>query len=226
VRLAPVPELPELASKRSSTSLHVGIAVPIFVGELVTAWLTARVDGQNLNSTAFWIVGLGLAGLVGVYVVERRAKKRGKVLRERRLSPGWLMTLGTVATLFCSLFWVLPLKMWVAEDGASRVANQLLADPRCSSSSAALRSVGTLLNAKQVCAYGTTDAVYFVGNQVLDGSTGDMVTKGILYAPSGFGSGLHSVTRICVSPLIGPWWAYQELLLECPAGFVPMGSGP
>jgi hypothetical protein len=221
-----LPPLPELASRRTSTSLHIGTATAIFVAELAAAWITARVDGASLLPTAIWIVALGVAGLCIVLVVERVAMRRGKALREGRLSPGWLVTLGTVAILIASLFWVLPLKMWVAEDGARQVANRLLSHPTCSTSSAALRSVGTLLTTKQVCAYGTEDAVYFVGNQVLDSSTGDMVNKGILYAPSGFGSGLGAITRTCVRRLIGPWWVYQDLILECPSGFVPMGGGP
>ena len=103
---------------------------------------------------------------------------------------------------------VMPLKMWVAEGAANRVAEQLIpteVHSGCTASPSDVNAVGLLMSAHEVCVYRQPNpTVWF--RHTSGPYQGIGVDKGLIYAPSGLGD--NNDTIICVRHLAGFWWAY------------------
>ena len=121
-------------------------------------------------------------------------------------------------------------KMRIDEASATQVAKRLVADPpadvMCETSPSDLDAVTDVMKATAVCLYGSNPTwskeVVFKGGMVsAPGVPGDHVTTGLLYSDF---RGLPRVFDMCLRHLLGPWWAYEQLILECPTGYTAMGA--
>ncbi len=121
-------------------------------------------------------------------------------------------------------------KMQLDEVSANQVAQRLIthppADAMCETSQSDLAAVTDVMRATAVCLYGSdptwSKEVVFKGAMVsAPGVPGDLVATGLLYNTF---RGRPRVFDMCVRHLLGPWWAYEQLILECPAGYMAIGS--
>ncbi len=153
-----------------------------------------------------------------------------------------LIALSHIVVAVAGAIWLLPLKMWIAETQANRVAEQMLSYRGCNSSSTDLSAVGLVMSAREVCAYGQSPATVFGSPHpsvwFRDTSPlyqGNGMSKGLIFAPSGLSSidgfifapsGLRSLfdDTLCVRHLVGTWWAYDldpHRLGTCPVLYNP-----
>jgi len=121
-------------------------------------------------------------------------------------------------------------KMQIDEVSATQVAQRLVAHPPagaiCESSPSDLAAVRDVMKATAVCLYGSNPTwskeVVFKGAMVsAPGVPGDHVSTGLLYSTF---RGLPRVYDMCVRHPLGSWWAYEQLILECPAGYTGIGA--
>ena len=216
--------------------LVVGIT---FAAEVAAIWTTSKVDG-NFFVPPLLVLGLGVVGFIITFRLDVMSHKRSQkaaswvAAGEREPSRTYrrgrlLIVVGTTVIAVAGVIFVIPLKMWVAEGAANRVAEQLIANavnPVCTKSSSDLDAVGLLMSAKEVCAYGSPDpsvpSVWFQGTYAP--YTGIGIAKGLVYAPSGLGQ----VGTICARHLVGSWWAYYSDAdgQGCPIGYNSVGSTP
>jgi hypothetical protein len=121
-------------------------------------------------------------------------------------------------------------KMRIDEASATQVAKRLITNPPpaalCETSPSDLAAVTDVMKATAVCLYGSNPSwskeVVFKGGIVsAPGVPGDHVTTGLLYSTF---RGLPRVFDMCVRHLLGPWWAYEQLILECPAAYTGIGA--
>lgn len=146
----------------------------------------------------------------------------------------------TAAVAVAATAWALPFKMWVDSGSATAVARKLIANSGsgelrgvvgrvCTDDPADLSSVSDVMTATSVCVFRdqgprpTAEVALFKGSSVAAPDVpGDTVTQGILYSPQ---AQMPVVWDSCERHIQGHWWAYEELILECPSGYTPHGSG-
>ena len=229
-------------AKTSGTEVRVSrrpfvlVVLGTLVTEVATIWITSKAD-NSVIIPAFLVLGLGVVGLIVAYgldvVFDKRAKRASSwvVVGERqpsRMYRRWrlLIVVCTIVIALAGTIFVLPLKMWVAEGAANRVAEQLIpagVNESCSASSSDLNAVGLLMSAHEVCAYSGPDQVWFQGTYGPYEGIG--VAKGLIFAPSGLGM---IGTIFCARHLVGSWWAYYADPdgQGCPFSYGRVGSSP
>jgi hypothetical protein len=206
---------------RGSQKRPLFAAAITVVVEIVLIWATSEVE-PSLTTPVLLVLAVGIIG-VGVTILVDSAPADQISTRRRGPHPAWLAVVGTIVMMIAGFSWILSFKMWMAEGAATQVANRLMDRQTCSTSPADLGSVGSLMSATKVCGYYQPDPlVLFDGHPVVDSSTGDQVEKGLLYAPGGF----EGIGMTCVRHLVGSWWVFQDLIVECPSGYQVVGSSP
>ena len=218
--------LPETADKPKTSDAEVRVSRRPFVivvaitlaAEVAATWTTSKVDGSFfvpvLLVLALGIVGFVISFRLDVISHRREQKTEGWVVGgEREPSPTyrrgfWLIVVGTIIITLAGASFVMPLKMWVAEGAANRVAEQLIpteVHSGCTASPSDVNTVGLLMSADEVCVYRQPNpTVWF--RHTSGPYQGIGVDKGLIYVP--FGLGDNNDTIICVRHLAGFWWAY------------------
>jgi hypothetical protein len=183
----------------------------------LVAWFVPRVDRP------IWLASLIVLGIdaLAVAAIVTAGQDFGLARSARALLSAGLVVVG-VAAAYAAWSLVLPAKIG-GDAGAARVAEHLLAQPAsntCESSPRGLDTVGSLLAAKEVCVYGTGSHrfVEFIGRA----EPARNVDQGLLFSRSGVSS--YQDPDLCVRHLDGPWWQYEQLILDCPLGFTGIGA--
>jgi hypothetical protein len=129
--------------------------------------------------------------------------------------------IGTVVVIAAGAILVLPIKMQIVEDRATKVANSLSpfanGSPVCTSAASAVSVVGSLMTAKRVCVVGQR-LPHFSSTYIVEFEPGiadapynkENVQVGLLFAPVGVDDNFQGpqISLPCVRHPVGDRWVY------------------
>lgn len=218
---------PKLSARVTAIRLRLSVVLIVcsILLELVTLWLTARVD---LFDRDLLLVPVPVASVFGVGILT----STGGLLLDAKLGAvrQWVFkTMLAVTALVCGLgyLFALPLKMLTSSSSVEPVVQKLLIEARslpdgnmqCSKTSSELRPVSGLVSATEVCVQGAYEETgAWISWQ---GRGGDELA----YSPDAARS-LPVFQGMCAREIYGPWFAVTSAgsLGSCPTGYHYTGS--